>query len=342
MKEEIRKEHIFTICWILMYFVFFLQIMSQASIVEAILFPLFFGLLTYHATKYLSLDLLQKAITHKRLLPFIFQFIACSLFSATVAYSCRYLFYFLEREGYFPASAFFNLEYGFIDFIGAFLSIGIIVNLCFCGFGFYLAYSDLRKRHLETQLQMLQAQITPHFMFNVLHHVNMLMQKDVDVASELLIKYSNILRYQLYSGKEDFVPIAQEVQFLQEFIYVEQIRWRDKLDVKSSWNVDNNDFKIPPALLIVLIENAFKHVSRTTTEKGYIYIRLVQEGYCVRLTVENSKFLVPGITYKKMNSGIGLENIKKRLDIIYPRKHQLTINETESNYFSELKICNND
>ena len=91
---------------------------------------------------------------------------------------------------------------------------------------------------MEYQLRTLQHQVTPHFMFNVLNHIHILMQTDVDLASDLLIKYSEILRYQLYNGDKQKVTLEQDIQFLKDFIAVEEIRWGDKLVVTSSWKIE--------------------------------------------------------------------------------------------------------
>lgn len=322
-----------------MCFVLILQVLTQVSVIEAILYVTCFCVSIYPITKYLSLNLISKTIRSKKILSFIVQFITCSVAVAIIAYMYRFAFYYLEQSGSFPISAFFNVEENaFEDFIRTILSTGVFINICFCGLGFYLAYSNLEKEHLEAQLQMLQAQITPHFMFNILHHVNVLMQKDVDTASELLVKYSNVLRYQLYSGKEELVSIGKEVQFLKEFIYIEETRWKNLLDVKCQWDIENENCKIYPLLLVVPVENAFKHVSRTTTERGYINIQFEQKGHNICLVVENSKSLIHLKSKKNTDSGIGLENIKRRLNILYPAKHNLIINETDSMYFSKLQI----
>ena len=338
MKKNIQKNKLFTGTWVVMYFVLLLQILPQTSIIEALLFPLCFCVSVYHVTKYLSLKVLLKAIRSKRIVPFVVQFICCSLFVALMGFLWRYSFYYFEKLGYFPISVYFQLDYSLVDFMGALLSVGIIINLCFCSIGFYLAYSNLEKEHLEAQLQMLQAQITPHFMFNVLNHINVLMNKDVNIASDLLVKYSNILRYQLYSGKEEFVPLEQEIQFLKNFIDVERTRWKDKLEVKCEWNIDNKNIKIQPLLLITLIENAFKHVPRSTSENGFITILFEQKNNTVRLAVKNSKSRIKPTQKKNSSSGIGLENIKRRLSILYPDKHSLVINETDNVYSSTLEM----
>ncbi|MDR1201904.1 MAG: histidine kinase, partial [Tannerellaceae bacterium] len=203
--------------------------------------------------------------------------------------------------------------------------ISLTINLSFCGLRFFEQNIKLQKELAETSLQILKAQITPHFMFNVLNHVNILMRKEPDWASSILVQYTNILRYQLYSGKKDFVGIKQEIEFLKDFIDIEKIRWKNSIEVKYSWKIEDDNITIAPLLLITFVENAFKHVSRSKTEKGHVYIDLRQKSGELVLNVENSKYADDEPYKKKEESGIGLENIRKRLDILYPNKHCLLI-----------------
>lgn len=244
----------------------------------------------------------------------------------------------MENIGIFLPSELMKTWNGLaIEFLNAFL-VSLIINLSFCGLRFFEQNIRLQKELAESSLQILQAQINPHFMFNVLNHVNILIRKEPDLASSVLVQYTNILRYQLYNGKKETVNIKQEVEFLKDFIEIERMRWKNTLDIKCSWNIENYDVTIAPLMLITFIENAFKHVSRSKIEKGYVYIDLTQKDRKLTLTVDNSKY-VDSLIYKKdEESGIGLENIKKRLSILYPNRHNLNMNEAETSYSTILTI----
>lgn len=123
-------------------------------------------------------------------------------------------------------------------------------------------------------------------MFNVLNDIHVLMQTDVELASELLIRYSEILRYQLYSGDRQSVTLGEDVQFLKDFIAVEQLRRDDRLTVSCSWEIENAQVEIPALLFIAFVENAFKHVAGADMEKGYIDICLRQAGSTIFLEVK--------------------------------------------------------
>jgi two-component system LytT family sensor kinase len=214
--------------------------------------------------------------------------------------------------------------------------VALFVNFGFCGLRFHEENMKLHEALFESQLRILHQQITPHFMFNVLNHINILMLEDVNLASSLLIKYSKILRYQLNSERNRNVSIEQEVQFLKDFIDIERVRWGNELTISCSWKVEDNTREFPPLLLITFIENAFKHVSRGISEKAYVNISFEQISNSLTLNIENSKSDTP--QEKDSVSGLGLENVKKRLEILYGGDYRLVIRESDTTYCTKLII----
>lgn len=316
---------------------FFLQKMDSAPILEIALVSSSITLILYLFTNFIYTPIMLKAIKGKNIPLFITQTLSMSIVEATILALIGETFSQLEHFGVIPIyGIIINLmNISFNDWLSMFF-ITILINFGTYGFTFYKENMELHKILAESQLKTLQAQINPHFMFNVLNHIDILMRKDVVLASDLLLKYSEILRYQLYSGEKEQITIVEEIDFLKSFIEVEKIRWKDKLNVTCSWNIDNNDFTLPPLLLIIFIENAFKHVSRSTSKKGYITIKLEQKDDVIQLNIENSKSIIENIP--KSNSGIGLENIKKRLSLLYPKKHSLTITDSALIYYTKLII----
>jgi NADH:ubiquinone oxidoreductase subunit 5 (subunit L)/multisubunit Na+/H+ antiporter MnhA subunit len=320
---------------VLLFFALFIQFLPQTSVAEAFIVPLLFLACAYPLTTYLSKNLLRKAIVRKGTAIFAVWFFLFSVLVGFLFFCCSFLFVILENEGYFPGTPLFSREEYFFYNLLVFITVGIFINLCFCGLRFFEENLKMQKSLLETQLQTLQNQITPHFMFNVLNHIHVVMQSDVDLASSLLVKYAEILRYQLYSGKKEAIPVEQEVQFLKDFVDIEKIRWEDKLNVQCSWKIENGKKEIVPLLLITFVENAFKHVSRETAGKGFVKIDLEQKGNTICLEVKNSKSTFPA---KKRHSGLGLKNTRERLDILYPDAYSLSVEETDATYYSRLTI----
>lgn len=322
--------------WILIGIIFWLQYITPTSIIEGGLIALGIVLIAYPFTTYLSKTLLQKAMQKRKMLAFVVQFFFISGIIAVFIVFLFELFSVLEAKDIFHKSELFVEEYSLIrDYVVALL-ISIFLNFGFCGLRFFEQNLKLQNELLESRLQILQAQINPHFMFNVLNHVHVLIKKEPYLADSLLLQYTDILRYQLYNGKKDYISIEQEIQFLNSFINVEKVRWKNKLDINCTLKAENNKLELPRLLLITFIENAFKHVSRSNAEKGYVNVDFEQKNNTIKLEVQNSKSAIK-VTPKE-DSGIGLVNIKRRLDILFPGKYSLVIDNTDTVYSIKLII----
>ena len=336
IKTYIKENYATIGLWIMLFFVIWIQVIPQSeSVSEATLFAMCLLASTFPFVKYLSETLLQKAIKEKKATVFVFQFIVFSMVIGILFISFLYLFSFFEQKGLFPPSEYFDMDVP-LSMLLVPISAGVVINACMCGIRFFEENTKLKKTLLEYQLRTLQHQVTPHFMFNVLNHIHILMQTNIELASDLLIKYSEILRYQLYNGDKQDVTLERDLQFLKDFIAVEEIRWADKLNVNCSWKVEDPQKKIPALLFITFIENAFKHVSKSDFEKGYIKLDFEQQGNTLRIEIENSKSALQ--KRKNKSCGLGLKNIRERLDILYYRDYNLLIEETDAMYRTKLVI----
>ena len=322
--------------WLMIGIIFSIQFSDKMPFYQAICVSACIVLASYPFTTYLSTKLLRKAMLKRTMLNFALQFLAFSILATLLLVVVLLFFSYLEKWGVFPPSVAFSEENAmFADFAGSMVA-SLLFNFGFCGLRFYEENLKLQRELVDYQLQILKSQINPHFMFNVLNHIHVLMQKDVDIASELLLNYSEILRYQLYSGRKETVTLSDEVNFLMNYIEVEKVRWKGKIDVVCSWKVTDGKVCISPLLFTSFVENAFKHVSRTGTEKGYVHIDLLQADDSLTFVVENSKAVLK--KESKEDSGIGLKNIRQRLDILYPEKYELIISDEESIYKCKLII----
>ncbi|PXV61119.1 histidine kinase [Dysgonomonas alginatilytica] len=338
MKNNLLKNYdrFVILIWIFLTIIFALQYIPPSSVVEGGLLALSMMLCAYPFTTYLSRNLLKKAMRQKRMLLFIGQFFLISALFAVLIPIILYGFSYLEKSGIFPPSELLSVDdYAIYGYLNAFV-ITLFINFGFCGLRFYEENMKLHEALVESQLQVLHQQINPHFMFNVLNHINILMQEDVNLASSLLVKYAKILRYQLNSEKNRSISIEQEVQFLKDFVDIEKIRWGDELQINCLWKVENNEKEFPSLLLITFIENAFKYVSRGISDSAYVTINFEQKANLICLEVENSKSNIQ--LEKDSVSGLGLENIKKRLDILYADNYRLTIKNSETTYYTKLVI----
>ncbi len=190
------------------------------------------------------------------------------------------------------------------------------------------------KQRLESELQYLKAQVNPHFLFNAINSVYFLIKKNPDQAAETLIKLSDLLRFQLYDCSGEKIAIEKELEYLHNFIALEKIRKGEKLSVHVEQHGNLSGFELSPFLLIPFVENAFKHVSTAAGHENKISIRLHRESNRLIVNIENT-------TEKTMLydvGGIGLKNVRRRLELLYPGSHELDISEKDAQYTVYLSL----
>jgi len=199
---------------------------------------------------------------------------------------------------------------------------------------------SLEKKNLEGELEMLKSQINPHFIFNTLNTIYFLMeQKDDERAKEALLKFSDTLSHQLYDYNKNQIELDKEVEYLKNYIELQRLRNDEEvLDLHCQLPGQSNGFNIAPMLLIPFVENAFKHGSNS---KGYrVDIRLnVENGildFITKNTINPNKRPLLANGYKE--GGIGLQNVKRRLDLTYPQRYQLDLRDDGKTYEAHLKI----
>ncbi|MBK0381971.1 histidine kinase [Pedobacter sp. SD-b] len=199
---------------------------------------------------------------------------------------------------------------------------------------------DRENENLKTELSFLRSQVSPHFMFNVLNNLVALARKKSDKIESSLIQLSNLLRYMLYEGDDGKISIKQELKYLQGYIDLQRLRFED--DVKIIFRTKGNpeDFYLEPMLLIPFVENAFKHGMGGDIINPTIKIELILENDGLNFTVENEI----GATgdSKDNSSGIGLNNAKRRLNLLYKNNYSLDIKNDGFKYSVNLKLRSND
>lgn len=193
---------------------------------------------------------------------------------------------------------------------------------------------ELDKQRLEGELQYLKAQVNPHFLFNTINSVYFLIRKDQDKAAETLIKLSDLLRYQLYDCSADMIAVEKEIAYLDNYIALERVRRGDKVKVSINNEGVLTGFMLAPFMLIPFIENAFKHVSTTLATGNWINISLRKEGSSFVLEVSNSKESADCDEV----GGIGLKNVRRRLELLYPKKHTLEMKDESVTYRVRLSL----
>ena len=192
-----------------------------------------------------------------------------------------------------------------------------------------------KKRHAEAELDWLKNQLNPHFLFNTLNNISSLVHVDADIAQESIGQLSDLLRYTLYESNHPLVPVAGEVEFMQNYIDLMKLRCNDLTRVETDLRVPPRPMQVVPLLFISLIENAFKHGVNSRMD-SFVHIGLRAEGDDLVFTCKNS--LHPRPTVDRAGSGIGLENLRRRLELTYPGRYVYRQETRAHSYFVEVTL----
>jgi len=195
-----------------------------------------------------------------------------------------------------------------------------------------------RQQEKEAQLKLLKAQLNPHFLFNTLNNLYGLSVVKSDKLPDLMLKLSDLLRYSLYDTKEKVVSLEKEIQYIENYVSLEKIRLEDQTEIQFITSGDFTHQKIAPMLLIVFVENAFKHLGVSKNNKNSVVITVLVSEETLTFTCTNTVDKTKTKNLESGKSGIGLQNAKKRLDLLYSNKHQLEIIEKEEKYTVNLLL----
>jgi two-component system LytT family sensor kinase len=205
--------------------------------------------------------------------------------------------------------------------------------------GVNIQMQEIESEKVRSELQALKAQINPHFLFNTLNNIYSHSLEKSDKTPEMILKLSDLMSYILYECHDERVPISNEINFIKNYIDLEKLRYEDQLMVDFNIEEQDNSQTIVPLLLIPFIENAFKHVGSTLKQKPYVKVIITVNSNQIQLKLINS--VNTGVTKKETKSGgIGIENVRKRLELLYPKRYNLSITNTENEFCVELKLTN--
>ncbi len=192
---------------------------------------------------------------------------------------------------------------------------------------------NLKEEKANAELAMLKSQVNPHFFFNTLNNLYSLTVKHSDKAPEVILKLSEMMRYTIYEGQKDFVPLQEEVAYLENYIALHKIRHHKTVDITFEHEIAGQ-MMVAPLLFIILLENAFKHGVEKLTENAWVKIALQADDREIRFRIENNF----DKTDQPEAPGIGLENLQRRLSLIYPEQHKLEVAKGDGVYSVILTI----
>ncbi|TCZ74607.1 two-component system sensor protein [Flaviaesturariibacter aridisoli] len=193
---------------------------------------------------------------------------------------------------------------------------------------------QLQKEAGEAQLQLLKAQVHPHFLFNTLNNIYAQTQTTAPEAASMLLRLSDLLRFMLYDGNKPLVPLDRELKLLQDYMHLEQQRYGNKLELSIDLPGDTRGLQIAPLLLLPYVENCFKHGASQLLDQPWISLQVRLDGNWMKLKLLNACVARGG----GRREGIGMSNVARRLQLLYPDRHQLTITAGEEVFIVNLKL----
>jgi hypothetical protein len=235
-----------------------------------------------------------------------------------------------QLRAFYFSSMGHNLLYGFY---------GLLFRIGIDWFEERERQKELERQQTRTELALLRSQVNPHFLFNILNNIHSFSARDPGKTSFAIIKLADIMRYMLYDASADFVPAAKEIGYIRSYLDLQKLRYRDPEFIVFSAETVSSGVMIPPLLFIPFIENAFKHGSKSAGDKIVIEVEITDA--IIRFFCRNAKRELTE-TEQRMDKGIGIHNIRRRLDLLYPGRYTLEIADHEGHFTVTLFIQANE
>ena len=333
--SRIRQIFLHAIIWVV-FLLFFVFVSSRStSVNDALIIFVYFGIFNIGIFYINYLYLLPRYLNSRKYIACAVSIIGLILLSGLLKYGLANVFsdIILIRDrkngqlsfrDYYIASVFTSTFFVFISTAFKF-STDWFVN--------EKVKRSLEKEKLAAELAFLKSQINPHFLFNSLNNIYSLAYQRSEKTSEAVLKLSEIMRYMLQESNETKVDLSRELRYLDNYIELQKLRFKNEAYVHMTIEGEDHDKKIAPLILIAFVENAFKHgVASDPQYPIQISIKISDEK--LKFSVMNRK----SVHNKDLVSGIGLNNVKRRLDLLYPDKYYLNITDKEVTYYSELSL----
>ncbi len=286
--------------------------------------------------------LIPKLLKHEKYtLYIIFFIINLTLFTQLNIWFFSYFIDYIFPEYYFIS---YHSNTKLITIFSVFLISTTLIKLSEDWFYFNRNENrDLKQRnqHIQTQLSLLRAQINPHFLFNSLNVIYALAVEKKDETKDAIVQLSDILRYVIYDSNTKKVRLKEETILLENFIAFQKFRQHNSKNITFKKSIENENYTIYPMLLLPLVENSFKHGIKGDITNTFININMKQNNDTFLFYIENN-YSKHSNNDTNEHSGLGLENIKQNLEIVYPKNHELKILKTENKFTVTLKLNTNE
>jgi len=228
-----------------------------------------------------------------------------------------------------PPNAFWSMRLGSIVMP---LLLTIPLTILMQWIGMAKRVNALEKEKTDTELNLLKQQINPHFFFNTLNNIYAMSRKKNEATPEAILQLSDLMRYVIYKGQESTVTLNQEIKYIEDYIDLQMLRLHQNFDYKFEIDVPDKAIEVTPLLFIIFVENAFKHGIEVASNDSYLHLTLKESNGTLTFTCSNS---VEENT-NESTPGLGLSNLKRRLELCYPDAHSLDIQKSEHNYLLSI------
>jgi sensor histidine kinase YesM len=216
-----------------------------------------------------------------------------------------------------------------------YLSLMLALKLSLDWYGQQLIIQQITVEKLHAEVDFLRAQVNPHFLFNILNNLYALTLKKSELAPDVVLKLSAMMEYMLYDSNDEKVLLDKELGYLHNYIELERLRFNGGAYITLTMDQAVEGQTIAPLLLLPLVENAFKHGLSRQTENGWLKVTIGLNGKTLTMQVENTK---PVLVNAATKGGIGLNNLRKRLDLLYPGRHELELEDEVNTFKARLVI----
>jgi sensor histidine kinase YesM len=218
---------------------------------------------------------------------------------------------------------------------------GIAISIKFIKYAYFQEDRAVKARQQKTiaELELLKAQIHPHFLFNTLNNLFAHTLRNSTDSPQIVSRLSNLLRFMIYESRQDFIPLAEEIKLLNNYIDLEKLRYGQELDMSVTFTGDLENKLIRPLLLLPLIENSFKHGMSQQLEKKWIQLAMEVDQHILYFKLANSKDPKQVKTEVRGKSkGIGLENVRRRLELLYPGKYKMEVLDQDDVFLIDITL----
>ncbi|WP_350288583.1 sensor histidine kinase [uncultured Croceitalea sp.] len=349
--ERYKIHHV--LFWAVYHFAWWTVFSGSISVVfESIMLPYgivkYLGYVVYQAlgVYFCLYVLIPKFLQNGRYIPFFLATIGIIILMSAAITANYYLAAFIADESVYelynisPETPITIFKHNALPSCVGAATLGLSIKLTKIWIASQKRQQALEKEKLETELKFLKSQFNPHFLFNTINSIFVLINKNPKMASDSLVKFSSLLRYQLYECNSHKIPLKNELAYIESFIELESLRQNQNFELKTSIQKVEGDFNIAPFILIPFIENAFKHLSEDQNLKKWIHLNINMDEENLNFELINSanfnlqQALPEGLAY----GGLGLNNVKRRLAIIYPHEHTLLITKGKDNHTVTLNL----